>query len=119
MLEKHKQSLIFAFWVIAIISMIVGSILPQTALHVNNPYDKLLHFSAYSFIALIPAFTLRTKKQIILVAIFLFIIGSSVEIAQSFVPGRSASYFDGLANAMGIISGSFAGYFLGRFFKKK
>jgi VanZ family protein len=45
------------------------------------------------------------KKKISIVAVSLFLFGILVEILQGFIPGRSSSFLDLVANSTGIILG--------------
>lgn len=70
--------------------------------------DKLAHMSIYGILAGTVLFAFsdhqknaRTRKVILLTVIFCFFYGISDEVHQSFVPGRTASVYDLLADGVG------------------
>jgi VanZ family protein len=76
--------------------------------------DKLLHFIAYAFLAVLCARNLAAEKpfwtpfRIKIVTIFcVSLYGLSDEIHQAFVPARSASMGDFVADCTGSVAGSF------------
>ena len=85
-------------------------------------FDKLLHFSAYYVMAILAARALtREKPGISKIRVYMFAIGFCVlfgisdEIHQSFVPGRTPSFWDVAADALGSWFG--ARFYLGRIFE--
>ena len=76
--------------------------------------DKLIHFFAYAFLALLCARDLMAEKPSwpamkikIISIVFASAFGLSDEMHQSFVPDRCASLFDFLADCCGSIFGCF------------
>jgi VanZ family protein len=65
---------------------------------------------AYGALAVAGGIGYRGLRALILVALGLLLLGAALELAQSALPGRIASFYDVLANAIGIVLGSlFAG----------
>ncbi len=68
--------------------------------------DKLLHFSAFATLALPSALALApSRRNTWAVAAALLLYGALIEIVQTYVPGRDASWWDLLADAAGIATG--------------
>jgi len=104
---------IFLLWALCLLSVIVGSLLPASGpimsqvaqLHVS---DKLLHFSAYTLLAFLPALSLQTWRRILFTAAALIFMGLCLEFAQHLIPGRASDMRDELANTLGVITGTLA-----------
>ena len=64
--------------------------------------DKLMHFAAYLFFTLLclPQMTSRLSVTVIVAGIFLF--AAAMEIGQHFIPNRTLSGLDMLANSLGL-----------------
>lgn len=90
--------------------------------------DKLYHFIAYFLLGLLWARALdstasapgnRKKGVLAVAAVIAFSFGVLMEVAQYFIPERSAEVVDAAANGAGAISGAFVfGYVCLRFLKK-
>lgn len=77
--------------------------------------DKLVHMSAWALLAAIAVFALRRERACLVGAVLLFASSGAVEVAQAFIPSRSASWADLLANGIGIaLGGCVAWWVLGR-----
>ncbi|PXW98039.1 VanZ family protein [Sphaerotilus hippei] len=76
---------------------------PQEA---NLGWDKLNHMAAFTALAFAGALA-RTlcKRHLATLSATLMLFGAWIEIAQSFVPGRSADGQDLVADAVGIVLG--------------
>ena len=87
-----------------------------------NFSDKLVHlvyFAAFAFFTALAFFGIKAPenkdawvKRIFLPALVISLYGIIDEIHQSFVPGRSPSFFDWCADTIGAIMGSVLFYFL-------
>lgn len=65
--------------------------------------DKAAHFAAYLVLGLLLAFAAdRTARSLALAAALGLLYGASDEVHQLFVPGRSASLGDWMADAAGV-----------------
>jgi VanZ family protein len=64
--------------------------------------DKVIHMAAWGLVAAIAATLSRTLRIWLAAAAGLFASSAGVEWAQGFIPGRSASWEDLVANAAGI-----------------
>jgi len=74
--------------------------------------DKLAHFIAYGgmgFLAYISVASVNKRVYLFLLVISL---GVVLEFFQLYIPGRSASFVDIMANTLGVIVGYFVGWIL-------
>lgn len=77
--------------------------------------DKVVHLFCYAGFAFWTAFAcnIKLKRQIWLPVLIVSLWGISDEIHQSFVPNRSASVFDWIADTFGAIIGAVVYIFIG------
>ena len=70
-------------------------------------WDKLLHLIEYFFLGILGyrAYANRYKYITIIISVFGIVFGCIDEIWQSFIPGRHPSYYDVIADSIGVISG--------------
>ena len=104
-----EQKRIFLFSVIGyVILMIIGGALPfigKSPQVMNN--DKLLHFGEFFILGILLVKTVelyKIKNYYILTFLIAFLIVWVSEYVQLFVPSRSFSYKDMIADALGIIA---------------
>lgn len=74
--------------------------------------DKVMHFGVYTLLALLVARAVQKEKPLwssgkikIITILFVTAFGLSDELHQAFVPQRSASVFDFLADCAGAVAG--------------
>jgi VanZ family protein len=112
-LSTRQRNLVRTLWVILVLLVIVGSVLPASSLplraidklHLN---DKILHFFTYAVLALLPALH-ESRRAITLFLVAVILLGVLLEFAQSFAAGRLFELGDMIANAWG----AFCGFTLG------
>ena len=92
-----RTGLIAGSLVIIAVSVLPGDELPSTDLS-----DKLLHTLAYAILMACVTVGFRAKSWPRL-GLLLVALGAALEVAQGFVPGRTASLLDGLSNALGVV----------------
>ena len=70
-------------------------------------WDKLLHLIEYFFLGILGyrAYANRYKYTRIIISVFGIVFGCIDEIWQSFIPGRYPSYYDVIADGIGVILG--------------
>ena len=70
-------------------------------------WDKLIHVIEYFFLGILgyKAYENRYKHITIIISMFGIIFGCMDEIWQSFIPGRNPSYYDVIADGIGVILG--------------
>ena len=71
-------------------------------------WDKLLHLLEYFFLGILGyrAYANRYQYTTIIISVFGIVFGCIDEIWQSFIPGRHPSYYDVIADGIGVISGA-------------
>lgn len=107
----HTLAVILAI-VIAFLSLLPGSELPA-----QNVNDKVKHFAAYGLLTLL-ALICRAQREAFLFFLIIVGYGFLLEIFQGVMPfGRSASWLDGLANAIGALFGTMIALALGKLIK--
>lgn len=94
---------------LALLVVVVGylALTPYPPAGIDTGWDKLNHvlaFTALAFSASLSCPTSPGARRLLLCALLAY--GGAIEIAQSFVPGRSAEWGDLLADALGIASGA-------------
>ena len=111
---KQKNKLFLVLFIILIIAITVLSLLPPKSGLELGKSDKLNHFLAYAILSLNFGF-ISTKIRSYFIGIpFLIAYGLIIEFFQGFVPGRDTSFYDTLANSVGV----FLGFFIFRLFSR-
>lgn len=111
---KQKNKLFLVLFIILIIAITVLSLLPPKSDLELGKSDKINHFLAYAILSLNFGF-ISTKIRSYFVGIPIFIAyGLLMEFFQGFVPGRDPSFYDALANSLGVFSGFFIFRLFGR-----
>jgi len=104
---KQKNKLFLVLFIILIIAISVLSLLPPKSGLELGKSDKIYHFLAYAILSLNFGF-ISTKNRSYFVGIpFLIAYGILIEFFQGFVPGRDPSFYDTLANSVGVFLGFF------------
>jgi VanZ family protein len=93
---------------LTLVAVIVGitylSLSPSPKLTASN--DKVGHFIAYGTLMLnLGLLTVENRRALWISAVFAFVYGGLMEFGQYFVPGRSVSGLDLLANTGGVVLG--------------
>jgi VanZ family protein len=97
----HRLALaVFALAVIivAVLLMTPAQALPETAL-----WDKLEHAGAFAGLAFLGFLAFPARAMALRMVLGLIAFGTMCEPLQMFVPGRSVSVKDALANALGVL----------------
>lgn len=93
-----------AFWaalaVVAVLLLLPGNELPET-----NVSDKLEHAFVFTVLAFLGCRAFPGRRGGSAVAVWLCVFGAACEVAQAWIPGRSASFLDAAADALGVILG--------------
>ena len=111
---KQNNKLFLVLFIILIIAISVLSLLPPKSGIELGKSDKINHFLAYAILSLNFGF-ISTKNRSYFVGIpFLIAYGILIEFFQGFVPGRDPSFYDALANSVGV----FLGFFIFRLFSR-
>lgn len=83
----------------------VFSLLPQDAIPHVDVSDKIQHLVAYLCLALTGGAAFPGRRSMAALGLGLVAVGIGLECAQMFVPGRSASVGDAVANTLGVVLG--------------
>jgi VanZ family protein len=102
--RSRKLYILFVGWVIflTIVSLIP---IPSAGLDVSDRWDKVAHFIAYFFTALLfsVAFRTRFRPADIYAVLFSFGYGAIIELVQCVMPHRVGSFQDLVANFSGVL----------------
>ena len=101
----QSKLLYFLGWALFLVVIFIGSTSPYTAPPTQYHLDKLIHFMAYSVIAIPPAYAIKGISKKVIIAIFLILFGAFIEITQNSIPGRQGSIDDLIANGLGVLTG--------------
>ncbi len=106
---QYKFSILLAI-VIALLSLVPSSSMPESSLFYIKFLDKLVHFSMYGFFGLVALLESRCRKQCmryhLLLIMVIFIMSAIIEVLQATVVAtRSAEWLDLLANGSGLLAG--------------
>lgn len=102
MLRKLSRIAFYA----GLVLVVTLSLLPQEALPPTGLWDKANHTAAYGALALAGGLGFPGRRALVPAALGLLLLGAGLELAQAAVPSRTASLYDVLANAIGIVLGS-------------
>lgn len=78
------------------------SLTPSDASITLAGWDKVGHFGAYGVMVVLAFLTFRSTNGRLLILLLILLLGFSLELLQGLVPGRLASWQDGLANSLGV-----------------
>ncbi len=109
---RYKFSILLAI-VIAMLSLIPSSSMPDSSLFSIKFLDKFVHFSMYSVFGFVALLESRCRDECLRFHVFLiliiFIMSAIIEVLQATVVAtRSAEWFDLLANFTGLLAGYMA-----------
>ena len=69
--------------------------------------DKVLHAGGFFVLTLLAGRAAIGRKIGFALAVGLIVLGGGLELAQSFIPGRTTDVFDFIANTVGVVAGLF------------
>jgi VanZ family protein len=95
-------------FLLGLLAVIVLSVIPAATLPDIAVSDKAEHMAAYTALALAGGIAFRGRWPLWMLAVGLVFLGLSLEFVQAFIPSRTASGYDMLANLIGIAAGSVA-----------
>jgi hypothetical protein len=107
---RTGRTLMLSLWVVLMCCVVFGSLLPAASpvmvavgrLHVS---DKVLHFSAYLALSLLPVVGFRDRRRGLIAGLSMFVLGLLLEDGQHFSPGRAVELGDVIANGAGVSCG--------------
>jgi VanZ family protein len=109
MASAQRKTLLRVIWSVAILTIILGSLLPARSLPMRmldqlDLNDKLEHFVAYAVLAFLPAIHERLQG-VLVTAVCIAALGIGLEFGQLYSPGRSFEIADIIAEGLGICFG--------------
>jgi len=107
---------IMTVWLALAAAVFVVALLPNAGPPSAWGADKVVHFAVFMVLAAVPAMVLSRGRAMLGAEVFLLGIGLSIELAQSFIPGRVGSGADFLADVLGVLVGVAVGRLLWRRF---
>ena len=94
-----------AIFVIYALLVSYASLSPASGIAIE-PWDKLAHFLTYGLFAVLGYGVVKSNKVYLFVCLAIVLYSGLMEVGQSFVPGRSMSAYDLLANTLGVVLGA-------------
>ena len=109
---RYKFSILLAI-IIALLSLVPGSSMPDSSLFSIGPLDKIVHFSMYASFGMVALLESRCRADCslfhLLLILIIFTLSAILEILQATVVAtRSAEWMDLLANVCGLTGGYLA-----------
>ena len=111
---KQKNKLFLVLFIIFMIVITILSLLPPKSNLELGKSDKIYHLLAYAILSLNFGFISSKIRSYFIGIPFLIAYGLLIEFFQGFVPGRDPSFYDALANFVGV----FSGFFIFRLFSR-
>jgi VanZ family protein len=107
---------LYVLWILSIILVITGSLLPATSPVIRAVgrlpvSQKVLHFCAYTWLALLALLAIIRRSLALLVALSIILLGVALEFGQKLVPGRGFEVRDMFINGAGVLTGMVIGIF--------
>ncbi|MDZ7689537.1 MAG: VanZ family protein [Halobacteriales archaeon] len=98
-----KRRILFAVAVVAVVaaSLVSDPYLPTADFVPGVASDKVWHAVGYFCLTLVALYVFDQRPLVVAVGVVL--LGAGVELAQSFVPYRTASLLDMAANTVGVV----------------
>ena len=103
-IQKIRKPLLIISWIGVFLGITLLSLLPPKSAVPVGEYDKISHLFAYMCLALNSFLLINSKKHFFGV-IILICYGILIEFLQAYIPGRFPSFWDGLANSIGVVIG--------------
>lgn len=113
--SRRLTLLLRALWFCLFGATLFGSLSTSVGPPALFPHaDKLFHFGAWGALSALAFLVFAGRYNRLAIPSALLVISAAIEVIQTFIPGRSGSYEDLAANALGIALGSLVGLALRR-----
>jgi|LauGreSBDMM110SN_4_FD.fasta_scaffold35209_1 VanZ family protein len=101
---KHRwiQVLAIIGLILMLIAIFLGGRQPGAGSIFNAPWDKVMHLGTYFIMAMLIGLAFR-KMPLPIVLLLTVSVGAGDEVAQKYIPGRSADIGDYAADALGCL----------------
>lgn len=97
-------------WRGAVAAVCIESLIPYGSLPGGRiPVDAIARAAAFFLLALIPMYSFGKLRNAVYAALSMAVLGIVLEVLQQYVPGRSCSAGDMIANNLGVLLGFFVG----------
>jgi len=105
-----SSRLLYPLWLLSILLVVTGSLLPATspvmrAVELLPVGGKVLHFCAYTWLALLAPLAMRRRYLAVPAALAMILLGVALEFGQKLVPGREFEIRDMFINGFGCLTG--------------
>jgi VanZ family protein len=107
LLSRGARSPLVALFFLGAITVTIGSLRPELSVPGPEEASWVVHFIAYSGLAVIGAFAFPGRGRLLPVAVGLVALGIAIEFAQLYVPGRYGTVDDGIVDICGVAFGCF------------
>ena len=102
--------LLYVLWLLSILLVMTGSLLPASspamrAIGELPVSSKVLHFCAYTWLALLALLAIKRRSIAVLAALSMILLGVALEFGQQLVPGREFEIRDMFINGAGVLTG--------------
>jgi VanZ family protein len=108
MIKKYFLTIVWAL-IIFVATMVPGKTIPNVPIF---GIDKLVHFFIFSMLSFLWLYDLNKNIKSSLASYYVILLsigyGIFIEIIQRFIPGRSCSIYDIIANSIGVALGYYA-----------
>jgi VanZ family protein len=89
-------------FLMAVILLAIGSLVPSKYLPEHPLRDKALHFAGYAVVSTLAMFAIRSPGRQVTCLLLLTVLGIALEFGQMLVPGRAFELWDMAANGCGV-----------------
>jgi len=105
-----RTRLLFFVWLLSILLVVLGSLLPASSLLMRAVgrlpvSQKVLHFCAYTWLALLALLAIKRRSVAVPAALAMMLLGVALEFGQKLVPGREFEIRDMFINGVGALTG--------------
>jgi len=100
--KKRRILFVFAVAAVVVASLIADPYVPTADFVPGVASDKVWHAVGYFVLTLVALYVFDDKRPLF-VAVGVVLLGAGVELAQAFVPYRTASLLDMTANTVGVV----------------
>jgi VanZ family protein len=105
-----SSRLLYVLWLVSILLVVIGSLLPASSPVIRAVgrlpvSQKVLHFCAYTWMALLALLTIKRRPLAVMAALSMILLGVALEFGQKLVPGRAFEIRDMFINGFGVLTG--------------
>ena len=105
LLSRSARRPLAVLFFLGAVAVTIGSLRPELSVPGPEEASWVVHFIAYTGLAVIGAFTFPGRGRLLQVAGGLLALGVAIEFAQLYVPGRYGTVDDGIVDLCGVAVG--------------